>query len=131
MKQANKATRILLVDDEPNILLAVEFLLKKEGYTLSKAFDGQQALEKVITFQPDIVVLDVMMPGLDGFEVAHRIRNIDDCKNVCIIFLTAKGTKEDKLKGYGSGGEFYLTKPFENDELVRVVNEFVAFNKTE
>lgn len=127
MQEENKLTRILLVDDEPNILLAIEFLLKKEGYTIKKAFDGQQALEKVLSFHPDIVVLDVMMPGLDGFEVARRIRNMPDCENVRIIFLTAKGTKEDKLKGYGSGGEFYLTKPFDNDELVRVVNEVVEF----
>jgi DNA-binding response OmpR family regulator len=127
MQQVNKPARILLVDDEPNILLAIEFLLKKEGYSIKKAFDGLQALKFVASFRPDIVVLDVMMPELDGFEVARRIRNMPDFEHVRIIFLTAKGTQHDKMKGYTSGGEVYLIKPFDNDELVRIVNEVVEY----
>lgn len=127
MEVWNTPKRILLVDDEPNILLAIEFLLKKEGYTIQKAFDGQQALELAATFRPDIVVLDVMMPELDGFEVAQRIRNTPSFDDVRIIFLTAKGTPSDKMRGYSSGGEVYLIKPFDNDELVRIVNEIVEF----
>jgi DNA-binding response OmpR family regulator len=127
MKVSNKPARILLVDDEPNILLAIEFLLKKEGYIIQKAFDGQQALDAVVSFRPDIVVLDVMMPEFDGFEVARRIRNMPDIEDVRIIFLTAKGTETDKTTGYVSGGEVYLIKPFDNDELVSVINEVVEF----
>jgi DNA-binding response OmpR family regulator len=127
MKVSNKPARILLVDDEPNILLAIEFLLKKEGYIIQKAFDGQQALDAVVSFRPDIVVLDVMMPEFDGFEVARRIRNMPDIEDVRIIFLTAKGTETDKTTGYVSGGEVYLIKPFDNDELVGVINEVVEF----
>ena len=114
-------------DDEPNILLAIEFLLKKEGYIIEKAFDGQQALKVAASFRPDIIVLDVMMPELNGFEVAQRIRNTPDMEDVRIIFLTAKGTPNDKMTGYSSGGEVYLIKPFDNDELVRIVNELVEF----
>ena len=127
MELLKQTTRILLVDDEPHILLAIEFLLKKEGYTIKKAFNGQQALDAVVDFCPHIVILDVMMPELDGFEVARRIRNMPDFEDVRIIFLTAKGTERDKMKGYTSGGEIYLIKPFDNDDLVRVVNEIVEF----
>ncbi|MDZ7879075.1 MAG: response regulator [Saprospiraceae bacterium] len=123
----NKQTKILLVDDEPNILLAIDFLLKKEGYTTKKAFNGQQAIDEVVAFRPDIVVLDVMMPEYDGFEVARRIRNMPDFEDVRIIFLTAKGTETDKMRGYTSGGEVYLIKPFDNDELVQVINEVVSY----
>lgn len=127
MKVLNKQTKILLVDDEPNILLAIDFLLKKEGYTTKKAFNGQQAIDEVVAFRPDIVVLDVMMPEYDGFEVARRIRNMPDFEDVRIIFLTAKGTETDKMRGYTSGGEVYLIKPFDNDELVQVINEVVSY----
>jgi DNA-binding response OmpR family regulator len=127
MKTLKKQTKILLVDDEPNILVAIEFLLTKEGYIIQKAFDGQQAIEKVDTFHPNIIILDVMMPGLDGFEVARRVRHMDGKDDIKIIFLTAKGTTQDKMKGYSTGGEYYLIKPFDNDELVDLVKELVAF----
>ncbi len=127
MAVLNEPKRVLLVDDEPNILLAIEFLLKKEGYTIQKAFDGQQALDVAASFRPDIIVLDVMMPELNGFEVAQRIRNMPNMEDVRIIFLTAKGTPNDKMTGYSSGGEIYLIKPFDNDELVRIVKELVEF----
>lgn len=127
MENADKTKRILLVDDEPNILVAIEFLLKKEGYIVQKAFDGQQAIERVDSFRPDIVILDVMMPGFDGFEVARRIRNIEGNEDTRIIFLTARGTQADKVKGYSTGGEYYITKPFDNEELIGIVNELVEF----
>ncbi len=123
----NKTTKILLVDDEPNILIALEFLFEKEGYIVQTAFDGHQAIQKADAFRPDIMVLDVMMPGIDGFEVAKRLRNMLNFDNLRIIFLTAKGTTHDRMKGYSSGGEIYLTKPFDNDELVQTVKEIVEF----
>ena len=127
MKTLQNQTKILLVDDEPNILVAIEFLFTKEGYQIQKAFDGQQAIEKVESFHPNIIILDVMMPGLDGFEVARRVRHMDGNDDIKIIFLTAKGTTQDKMKGYSTGGEYYLIKPFDNDELVNLVKELVAF----
>lgn len=116
------SAKILLVDDEPNILIALEFLLAKEGYTIAKAGNGEEALEVMNTFQPHLVILDVMMPGISGFEVASAIRKESKFDQVQIIFLTAKGTEEDRWQGYSSGGEIYLTKPFENDDLVDSVN---------
>jgi DNA-binding response OmpR family regulator len=123
----DKIIKILLVDDEPNILIALEFLFEQGGYGVEKAFNGHQALEKAASFRPDIMVLDVMMPGLDGFEVARRLRNMPDFEDLRIIFLTAKGTINDRMQGYSSGGEMYLTKPFDNQELMRIVSEIVEF----
>lgn len=123
MTDQGQSFKILLVDDEPNILLALEFLMSQQGFAIDKASSGEEALEKMESFHPDLVILDVMMPGIDGFEVAMRIRNSNEYNNVRIIFLTAKGTAEDKLMGYGSGGEVYVTKPFDNDDLVNTVIE--------
>ncbi len=123
----NFGRKILLVDDEPNIVLALEFLLQRQGYTVQKAFDGFQAIEIAQLFQPDGVVLDVMMPGIDGFEVARHLRHLHGLENLRIIFLTAKGTESDKQMGYISGGEYYLVKPFDNEEFVRIVGEMVEY----
>ncbi len=123
----NKRGKVLLVDDEPNILRALEFLVKQEGYDVVKATNGEQALGLVQSFRPDIVVLDVMMPGLDGYEVASRIRANSAFQNLSIIFLTAKGTQQDRFKGYESGGEVYMTKPFDNTALINAINEAFEF----
>ena len=120
-------TKILLVDDEPNILVVLEFLVKKEGYQAFKAENGEQALLTMASQAPHIVVLDVMMPGMDGFEVARKIRANTRYDDTRIIFLTAKGTQEDRFKGYATGGEVYITKPCDNDELINTINEVVEF----
>lgn len=124
---SKKQTKILLVDDEPSILVALEFLVKKEGYTVYKATDGKDALKKVEQIKPRLIVLDVMMPGMDGLEVAKKIRASKDLDQIPIIFLTAKGTQEDRLKGYDSGGEVYITKPFDNQHLIDTINEVAEF----
>ncbi|MBL7825747.1 MAG: response regulator [Saprospiraceae bacterium] len=124
---SNTNAKVLIVDDEPNIVLAVEFLLQREGYQTKKAYNGPQALEIAAEFQPDIIVLDVMMPGMDGFEAARLIRQHDALEHTKIIFLTAKGTDRDKLMGYAKGAEYYMVKPFENEELVTIVSEMLAY----
>lgn len=123
----SKNAKVLLVDDEPNILIALEFLMTREGHQVLLASDGQDALEKAIAFQPDVILLDVMMPGQDGFEVAKQLRKVPDLDHTRIIFLTARGTAQDKQQGYRSGGEVYLTKPFDNEALVTLVNEVIAY----
>ncbi len=120
-------TNILIVDDEPNILVALDFLISQQGYAVEKAMNGQEALQKMANFQPDLVVLDVMMPGMDGFEVARQIRENPSHENTRIIFLTAKGSQADRFNGYATGAEIYLTKPFDNEELVRAIDETLAF----
>lgn len=120
-------TKVLLVDDEPNILVALEFLLKNEGYQVRKSLNGIEALKAMEQYIPNILVLDVMMPGMDGFEVAQKVRALPQYNNTRIIFLTAKGTQADRFKGYSNGAEVYLTKPFDNDEFISTINEVVEF----
>lgn len=122
-----KKGKVLLVDDEPPILTALEFLVEQAGYEVQTATHGEEAIRKAAPFRPDIVVLDVMMPGMDGFEVARTIRKMPEMENTRIIFLTARGTTRDRSQGYASGGEIYLTKPFDNHQLLTVINEVVEF----
>jgi len=119
--------RVLIVDDEPNIVKAVNFLLTQHGFTTARAYNGLQALQKIGAFQPDLVVLDVMMPEMNGFQVARQIRANPANADVVIIFLTAKGTTRDKMQGYSTGGDIYITKPFDNEELIQAVSETLAY----
>jgi DNA-binding response OmpR family regulator len=122
-----KSAKILLVDDEPNILVPIEFLMVQQGYEVRKAFNGHEALEILSGYTPDVVILDVMMPGMDGFEVARSIRKNPAFDHTRILFLTAKGSEPDREKGYATGGEVYMTKPFDNDDLVQLVSEVLEF----
>jgi two-component system response regulator MprA len=107
--------RILVVDDDPEILSVVRRGLAYEGYTVETAADGAEALAKAREKEPDLVILDVMMPGMDGIEVAGRLRKGSD---IPILMLTAKGTIADKVAGLESGADDYLVKPFAFDELL-------------
>lgn len=108
--------RVLVVDDETNITDLVTTALRYEGFTVEAANGGTEALRAAESFRPDLVLLDVMMPDRDGFQVAERLRN--DGYDVPIIFLTARDTTEDKVKGLALGGDDYVTKPFSLEELV-------------
>ena len=126
MTDKNSAT-VLLVDDEPGILTALEFLVQKAGYRTLTATNGEQGLALAEAHRPRVVVLDVMMPGLDGFQTAKRIRanpELEDCR---IVFLTAKGATRDRFEGYDSGAEIYITKPFDNERLLDAIEELIAF----
>lgn len=118
--------RILLVDDEPNIVLALEFLMKKEGYETLTADDGEKALRAVREHRPDLVILDLMMPKLDGYEVCQRIRSDPALKNVVIVMLTAKGREVEREKGLAMGADLYITKPFSTREVVQKVRELLS-----
>ncbi len=107
--------RILVVDDDPEILSVVRRGLAYEGYTIDTAADGTEALTKAREREPDLVILDIMMPGIDGIEVAKRLRQGGD---IPILMLTAKGTVADKVAGLESGADDYLVKPFAFDELL-------------
>jgi len=111
---------ILLVEDDPNLGIILNDFLKMEGFSVSLARDGEMGFEAFSKASFDICILDCMMPKMDGFTLAKKIRKID--QNVPIIFLTAKSLKEDKLKGFDLGGDDYITKPFDEDELVRRIN---------
>lgn len=107
--------KILVVDDEKPISDIIKFNLVKEGYEVETAFDGEEALKKVYQYQPDLVLLDVMLPKLDGFQVCRRIR---ESFNMPIIMLTAKEEEVDKVLGFELGADDYITKPFGMRELI-------------
>ncbi|MGQ9848948.1 MAG: response regulator transcription factor [Aggregatilineaceae bacterium] len=109
-----EAKRILVVDDEPRMIGFIRMNLELEGYQVLEAHDGLKALEMVRTQLPDLVLLDVMMPGLDGFETLRMLREFS---NVPVIMLTAKGEEEDKVRGLELGADDYVTKPFGSREL--------------
>ncbi len=113
---AKSQQRILVVDDEPNISELLTMALRYEGFEVEAAADGTEALERFESFRPHLMVLDVMMPGIDGFEVARRLA--ERRSEVPIIFLTARDTTEDKVRGLTLGGDDYVTKPFSIEELV-------------
>lgn len=118
---------MLIVDDEEHIAAALEFLMQDRGYQTSVAHNGKQAVEKCLAENPDVVILDVMMPEMDGLQVAQKLREHEVTADVPIVFLTAKGTAADKLLGYQKGGDIYLAKPFDNEELCQIIDELLAY----
>ncbi len=110
--------KILIVDDEPNIVISLEFLMKKEGFTVAVAGDGEEALAKAASFEPDLVLLDVMMPKKSGFEVCEALRADPSQAGLQIVMLTAKGRDTEVAKGLAIGADAYVTKPFSTKDLV-------------
>lgn len=113
-----KPHKILIVDDEPSILLALESLLNAKGYSTQKASDGKEGLTVAKRFRPDLILLDVMMPNMDGHEFASTIRKSKKLLDTKIIFITAKGETSDKMKGYLTGGDDYIIKPFSTEKIL-------------
>ena len=118
--------KILIVDDEPNIVISLEFLMKKEGFAVAVANDGDEALALVASFNPDLVLLDVMMPKKSGFEVCEALRADPQYAGLKIVMLTAKGRDTEMAKGLAIGADAYVTKPFSTKELVDKVKEMLA-----
>ena len=110
--------KILIVDDEPNIVISLEFLMKKEGFDVAVAVDGEEALAKVASFAPDLVLLDVMMPKKSGFEVCEALRADPARTGLLVVMLTAKGRETEVAKGLAIGADAYVTKPFSTKDLV-------------
>jgi DNA-binding response OmpR family regulator len=118
--------KVLIADDERNIVTALEFLLQRSGYEVMVAHNGDEALQRVESFAPDLVLLDVMMPRISGYEVCRRMRERPDWKHIKIIILSAKGREAEVSKGVSLGADLYVTKPFSNNELVGKIGELLA-----
>ncbi len=112
------APRSLIVDDEPNIVISLEYLMRREGWETFVAADGEAALEALATAAPDLVILDVMLPRLNGFEVCRRVRADPRWSALPILMLTAKGRDTEIEKGLGLGANAYVTKPFSTKDLI-------------
>jgi DNA-binding response OmpR family regulator len=115
------AHNILVVDDDPAVQKVLQQALQLEGYEVTTADDGEQALTALEARLPDIIVLDVMMPKVDGFEVLRRIRESDRTTNLPVILLTAKSATEDVWEGWRRGVDYYMTKPFDVEELLTFI----------
>lgn len=120
------AHKILIVDDEPNIVISLEFLMKKEGFEIAVAVDGDEALAKVASFKPDLVLLDVMMPKKSGFEVCEALRADPANAGLQIVMLTAKGRDTEVAKGLAIGADAYVTKPFSTKDLLAKVKSMLG-----
>lgn len=122
--------KVLIVDDEPNIVLSVEFLMKREGYDVVTAGDGQAALDMLQEASPDLMILDVMMPRKNGFEVCEAVRSHAQFGNLPILMLTAKGREAEMKKGLSLGADAYVTKPFSTHDLIDRVAGLLAGDST-
>jgi len=120
------STAILIADDEPNILVSLEFLMKREGYEVHLAHDGEEAMAVLRRERPALLLLDVMMPRKTGFEVCQEVRHDEALKDTRILILTAKGRETDVVKGLALGADAYMTKPFSTRELVEKVRDLLA-----
>ena len=118
--------RILIVDDEPNIVASLEFLFGRSGYDVRVAANGEEALAESGRFDPELVLLDVMMPKMNGYEVCERLRRRPGGGGVKIVMLTARGREVDMAKGLERGADLYVTKPFSTQQLVRQVKELLG-----
>lgn len=117
---------VLIADDEPNIVISLEFLMKREGHRVSIARDGDAALAMIREQRPDLVLLDVMMPGRSGFDVCQAVRADEALAAVKILMLSAKGRDTDLAKGSALGADAYMTKPFSTRELADKVRELLG-----
>ncbi len=115
--------RILLVEDEPNIVVSLAFLFERAGFDVSTETNGQTALDKILADPPDVLILDVMLPGLDGLEVLRRIRSDANINTLPVLMLTAKGQREDRKNALDSGADMFISKPFSNTEVMTAVQK--------
>lgn len=116
-----EAPKLLLIDDDPNLILLVQDYLEFQGYQVTTVDNGKEALERLEEEIPDLIICDIMMPEMDGYELVERIREDSRISWIPVIFLSAKGQPNDRVKGLNTGADVYLIKPFEPEELVAQV----------
>jgi DNA-binding response OmpR family regulator len=117
------SAKILIVDDDPYILMSLDFLMKKNGYDVKVARNGKEALELVKKFKPDLVLLDIMMPDVDGYAICEHIKTTDSLKDIKVVFVSAKTKESDIRKGYDLGASLYIKKPFSTRTLLKQVDD--------
>lgn len=125
MSQPAEASPILVVEDDPNILRQIEFNLKSHGYAVATATSGVEALRQMLLRRPSLLITDIMMPEMDGYELVAALRRDDALSDLPVIMLTARTSEDDMVLGYTSGTDLYLTKPFDPAELVAFVQRIL------
>jgi len=120
------APQVLIVDDEPNIVMSLEFLMRKSGYGVSIARNGTEAMEAIDQTPFAVILLDVMMPDVDGYQVCQYVRQRPDRQDTKVIFLSAKSKEADMQKGYEVGADLYISKPFSTRQLMEQVRALIS-----
>jgi two-component system, OmpR family, alkaline phosphatase synthesis response regulator PhoP len=118
--------RVLIIEDEPHIVLSLEYLLEREGYDTATAADGERGLDMVRKLRPDAILLDLMLPRLDGYQVCQAIKSDPELASIPLIVLSAKGQEVEVVKGLSLGAARYITKPFGNAEIIEAVRAVVG-----
>jgi len=118
--------KILIVDDEPNIIVPLEFLMKQNNYDVQTAETGEKAMDLISSWKPDLILLDIMLPGMDGYEVCQKIRQEKEFNQTRIVFLSAMARSIDIAKGMGLAADDYITKPFATDYVVKKIKELLT-----
>jgi DNA-binding response OmpR family regulator len=116
---------ILIVEDEPGVVAAIQFLMEQQGYCVKIAENGEDALDLILKNKPHLVLLDIMLPGMSGWDVCEQIRLDPDCRRVKIAFLTARGDEAEVARGLALGADAYITKPFNNDKLIAKIKSLL------
>lgn len=119
------SNKILIVDDDPYILMSLEFLMKKHGYSVMVARNGSEALELLDSQEPNLVLLDIMMPDVDGYAICQHIKSTKKLQDAKVVFMSAKTKEADIQKGYDLGASLYITKPFSTRDLMKQIQELL------
>ncbi|MFQ6137407.1 MAG: response regulator transcription factor [Candidatus Hydrothermarchaeales archaeon] len=123
-------SKIMVVDDEELVRSILKFLLEKEGYAVVEASDGEECLDKVAAERPDLILLDIMLPGIDGWEVCKKIKEDEETKDIPVIVLTVRTSDADKLKSLRySHADVHIDKPYDNEELLGTIEMFLKSRK--
>lgn len=117
---------VLLVEDEPNIMEAIRFILQREGFKVDTHLDGRTAIDAIAAKRPDIVILDVMLPGRSGYDILHDLRSREDIAEIPVLMLTARGQSRDRELAERYGASRFMTKPFSNSEMLGTVRELTG-----
>lgn len=121
----NKIPKVLVVDDDPYVLMSLDFLMKKSGYDVFVGRNGTETMELLYEHKPDIILLDIMMPDIDGYAICEHIKSTDILSHCKVVFVSAKSKESDIQKGYDLGASLYITKPFSNKNLVKQIHELI------
>ena len=117
--------RVLLIEDEPNIIEAISFILSRDGWTVHTHEDGMTAVEKAVGRPPDVIILDVMLPGKSGYDILRELREVDQTRDIPVMILTARGQEKDRELALRLGANIFMTKPFSNAEIREHVRQLM------
>ena len=121
-KNRNRVAKVQVIDDEPEITEIVDEFLKSAGFAVVTENSSIMGVERAKTYMPDVILLDIMMPGMDGYQICEELKRNPDTKDIPVVFLTGKDSREDHNKSFSVGGDLFIKKPFSGDRLIEIIN---------